>query len=89
MTPSDLVKVKPLEWEEHGWDWFTCKVFDWWSYSVDYTIHSSGKTGYSASVCDSRLKMQRLDRCAETVEDAQAACQAHYEQSIYELLEVR
>jgi hypothetical protein len=77
MTPRELVKVKDLEWEGNpvaGGDTAEGLHAFYVAGQYHYEIWQEGrKTGGRTASWD----------------ESQAACQAHYENSIYEQLEVR
>jgi len=79
-TPRDLVKVKALRWHRYT-------LSDEYR-AGHYACYRNGSGGWCAIM---RLHEYAdwVDAPFKTLSAAQAACQAHYEQTIYELLEVR
>lgn len=82
MTPRELVKVKELEWDSEFDPFMTATTigssrhYYWIGYGVVSKVYTFGLHAYGAS----------FEGTAETLAEARAACQAHYENSIYEQL---
>lgn len=81
MKPSDLVKVKALEWGSRP----GLKHAFYELYVID-KVNTTGE--YVVFFNNAWLPDMPINGYA-TLADAKAACQAHYESMIYELLEVR
>lgn len=87
MKPSDLVKVKGLEWEHGDSCAYPWGVDGWhyvyWRWASDHD--SPWQADYQHDWKEGCVRLGSYP----TESSAKAACQAHYEAMIYELLEVR
>lgn len=91
MKPSDLVKVKALEWgdQSHGGRFPPLLHAHMFGYDYWVSLRDNGVWRASVTMGDDDNVRCFLKSAHLTIHDAKAACQAHYESMIYELLEVR
>ena len=86
-TPRDLVNVKALKWDDCGRD-IQCGYIPSGHCTMFYSVVFDRGLWYS------QLHRSDYDRVhiagmLDTIHAAQAACQAHYEQTVYDSLEAR
>lgn len=89
MKPSDLVKVKALEWEPDDFGTlgiqYCAKAFNYLYYAWTNESEHTAEVWIGEGGDYDRI----IQQSHPTEAAAKAACQAHYESMIYELLEVR
>ena len=89
MEPRDLVRIKPLKWEyeEYG---NIGSQYNAEALIYSFTVWEVGE-GWEADIWTAEYDASRHTKTftgLATADEAKAMCQEHYENMIYELLEV-